>query len=110
MQGFFARSSNRSLSLAMVGEESQLALVSANVSAARAAVLSEDVASARRLYQEGGLEPRELLEARRELEIAARRLLEEEKGRQSIDSRGRRAAGGHDGRREDDSGIPAVRR
>jgi hypothetical protein len=73
----------------MVGEESQLALVSGNVSASRASVLSEDLAALRRLFQAGEVEPRELLEARKELEKAVVKLRDDERAREGIDSRGR---------------------
>jgi hypothetical protein len=110
IQGLFARVPNRTLCLAMVGEEAQLALVNANVSASRATVLSEDLAAARRLYQEGKLEPAELLEARRELQKAVEKLRDEERAREGIDNRGKRPAGRGQKRGGDGSGIPAVRR
>ncbi len=91
IQRLFARASNRTLCLAMVGEESRLALVSRNVSVARASALSEDLAAAKRLFQQGGVEPREILESMRKLHSVAKQLLEEDKD-ESIDRRGTSSA------------------
>ena len=78
VQRLFATQADRAICLALVGSEGELAFVRANVSAARRARLEEDIAQVRALLADGSIDPEEAVQARKSMETAARRMLEEQ--------------------------------
>jgi hypothetical protein len=81
VQRLLATQPDRAICLALIGSEGELTFVRANVSAARRARLEEDLVNARNLLSEGAIDPEEAVRARKSIEEAARRMLEEQAGR-----------------------------
>jgi len=76
IQQFLGTQPNRSLALCLMGSEKELGFVTANVSAARASSLAEDIAYIRREYGAGRVETADVLGAMRGVEAAARAMIE----------------------------------
>ncbi len=78
VQRFLATRPDRAICLALVGAEAELAFVRKNVSAARAQRLEEDLLLSRRQLEDGGLEWEDAVQAKRELEKAVRKMMQQE--------------------------------
>jgi hypothetical protein len=94
LQRLLATQPDRAVCLALAGSEGDLALVRANVSAARRARLEEGLVHARRLLEEGTIDHEEAMQARAALEKAARQMMEEQAKREQ-----KRRPSGRGGRR-----------
>jgi hypothetical protein len=77
VQRFLATQPDRLICLALVGAEAELAFVRRHVSAARAVRLEEDLLLSRKQLDGGVLEWDEAVQAKRELERAARTMIQE---------------------------------
>jgi hypothetical protein len=77
VQRFLATQPDRKICLGLVGAEAELAFVRKHVSAARAERLEEDLLLARKQLDGGVLEWDEAVQAKRELEKAARKMIQE---------------------------------
>ena len=77
VQRFLATQPSRMICLGLVGAEAELSFVRKHVSAARAARLEEDLLLARRQLDSGALEWDEAVQAKMELERAARKMIQE---------------------------------
>lgn len=77
VQRFLATQPGRMICLGLVGAEAELAFVRKHVSAARAQRLEEDLLLARKQLESGALEWDEAVQAKTELESAARRMIQE---------------------------------
>ncbi len=98
VQQFFGLQANRALCLSLLGAEDELAFINANVSRKRFSQLSEDLEFARRQYRDGTIETDDVLRAKREMESAARKLIED-LARQAARERSRKTGGGDGGER-----------
>jgi hypothetical protein len=78
VQRLLATLPDRTLCLALVGSEGELAFIRANVSAARRARLEEDLLRARKQLEEGAIGHEEAVRARAAVEAAARQVMEEQ--------------------------------
>lgn len=79
IQEILGRESIRSISLALLGAEADMALVRANTSRAKNAQIVEELGIVRRQTAEGVLDPEECVEAKRGLAEAIRLLVEAQK-------------------------------
>jgi len=77
VQRFLATQPDRTICLGLVGAEAELVLVRKHVSAARAARLEEDLLLVRKQLDSGSLEWDEAVQAKRELEKAARTTIQQ---------------------------------
>jgi hypothetical protein len=77
VQRFLATQPDRKICLGLVGAEAELAFVRKHVSAARVERLEEDLLLARKQLDGGVLEWDEAVQAKRELEKAARKMIQE---------------------------------
>jgi hypothetical protein len=104
LQHLLAGLGNRTLALALVEAEQERGLVAANISSRRRPLLEQDVPAARKALQAGDLEPREVLEAKREVEAAARRLIEQDRQAREREALKRSGGGRGKGKTRDSSG------
>jgi hypothetical protein len=77
VQRFLATQPHRMICLGLVGAEAELAFVRKHVSAARAALLEEELLLVRKQLADGTLEWDEAVQAKMELERAARKMIQE---------------------------------
>ncbi len=77
VQRFLATQPHRMICLGLVGAEAELSFVRKHVSAARAALLEEDLLLVRKQLADGTVEWDEAVQAKMELERAARKMIQE---------------------------------